>query len=68
MPAEPMIVLLRPRNFIQNPALDVPPLYSNTPSQVAARNSGIRSVVDNISRLAFDGKLEKPSSNDCRRK
>lgn len=33
MPAEPMSVLLRPRNFFaQNPCLDVPPSYSSTPS------------------------------------
>lgn len=37
MPAEPMTVLLRPRNFFdRNPALDVPPSYAHTPSQVAA--------------------------------
>ncbi|KAL1967748.1 hypothetical protein VTN77DRAFT_3005 [Rasamsonia byssochlamydoides] len=36
MPAEPMTVLLRPRNFFnRNPALDVPPSYARTPSQVA---------------------------------
>ena len=36
MPAEPMTVLLRPRNFFdRNPALDVPPSYSSWPSQVA---------------------------------
>ena len=34
MPAEPMTLLLRPRNFfLKNPALDVPPSYSSTPSQ-----------------------------------
>jgi primary-amine oxidase len=32
-----MTVLLRPRNFFdRNPALDVPPSYARTPSQVAA--------------------------------
>lgn len=41
MPAEPMTVLLRPRNFFdRNPALDVPPSYSRAPSQVAAGKSG----------------------------
>lgn len=36
MPAEPMTVLLRPRNFfLKNPALDVPPSYASTPSQLA---------------------------------
>ena len=37
MPAEPMTLLLRPRNFfLKNPALDVPPSYSSTPSQKAS--------------------------------
>jgi primary-amine oxidase len=41
MPAEPMTLLLRPRNFfVRNPALDVPPSYARTPSQVAAGKSG----------------------------
>ena len=54
-----MTVLLRPRNFFtQNPALDVPPSYSSTPSQVAAGKSGIRAIVDNLSRLAFGGKQD----------
>jgi primary-amine oxidase len=33
MPAEPMTLLLRPRNFfLNNPALDIPPSYSSAPS------------------------------------
>lgn len=37
MPAEPMTVLLRPRNFFaKNPALDVPPSYALTPSEKAS--------------------------------
>jgi primary-amine oxidase len=41
MPAEPMTLLLRPRNFFdRNPVLDVPPSYARTPSQVAAGASG----------------------------
>lgn len=37
MPAEPMTVLLRPRNFFdRNPALDVAPSFSSWPSQVKA--------------------------------
>ena len=33
MPAEPVSLLLRPRNFFkQNPALDVPPSYVQTTS------------------------------------
>lgn len=40
MPAEPMTVLLRPRNFFdRNPVLDVPPSYSRTPSEVLATTS-----------------------------
>jgi len=44
MPAEPMSLLLRPRNFfIKNPALDIPPSYSSVPSgkgTVDARDQG----------------------------
>ncbi|KAL9620082.1 MAG: hypothetical protein Q9160_005372 [Pyrenula sp. 1 TL-2023] len=41
MPAEPMTLLLRPRNFFtRNPALDVPPSFAKTPSQVAAAKAG----------------------------
>jgi len=41
MPAEPMTLLLRPRNFfLKNPALDVPPSFSSTPTQVAAKKQG----------------------------
>lgn len=37
MPAEPMTLLLRPRNFFdRNPVLDVPPSFARTPTQVAA--------------------------------
>lgn len=71
MPAEPMTVLLRPRNFfLKNPALDVPPSWSSTPSAVAAAaaaagkksdgsSAGVRGVVDGISRLAFGGGEKK---------
>lgn len=72
MPAEPMTVLLRPRNFFtKNPALDVPPSWSSTPSAVAAAaaaaagkksdgsSAGVRGVVDGISRLAFVGGEKK---------
>jgi primary-amine oxidase len=61
-----MSVLLRPRNFFtQNPVMDVPPSYSSTPSQVAAGKTGLRGVVDRISRLAFGGKEQKPASVDA---
>ncbi|KAF2157429.1 hypothetical protein K461DRAFT_219753 [Myriangium duriaei CBS 260.36] len=67
MPAEPMTVLLRPRNFFtQNPAMDIPPSWSSTPSQVRDRKGGIQGVVDRISRLAFGGGEKKPSG-ECSR-
>lgn len=50
MPAEPMTLLLRPRNFfLKNPALDIPPSYASTPSQIAAKKGAV-SNVDNASR------------------
>jgi primary-amine oxidase len=54
MPAEPMTLLLRPRNFFtSNPVMDVPPSYASTPSQVAARNQGVLNAADKLSKLAF---------------
>lgn len=42
MPAEPMTLLLRPRNFfLRNPALDVPPSFARSPSQVLAGKKGV---------------------------
>jgi primary-amine oxidase len=55
MPAEPMTVLLRPRNFfIKNPCLDVPPSYCSVPSGTRQGNS----VVDKLSRMAFGEQKE----------
>lgn len=55
MPAEPMTLLLRPRNFFtRNPCLDVPPSYCSVPSGVKQGST----LVDKISRLAFDEKKE----------
>lgn len=52
MPVEPMTVLLRPRNFfLKNPALDVPPSYSSTPSQIAGKHAGFNAA-DKASRAA----------------
>jgi primary-amine oxidase len=52
MPAEPMTLLLRPRNFFaRNPALDVPPSFARTPSEVASRKSGVAGVSDRSSKL-----------------
>jgi primary-amine oxidase len=51
MPAEPMTLLLRPRNFFKrNPALDVPPSYARTPSEVAAKKGGAVVVCDRTSK------------------
>lgn len=50
MPAEPMTLLLRPRNFFtRNPCLDVPPSYCSVPSGVKQGST----LVDRISKLAF---------------
>ncbi len=56
MPAEPITLLLRPRNFfLNNPVMDVPPSYASTPSQVAANNAGVTDATDKMSTLAFGG-------------
>ncbi|KAF2490585.1 hypothetical protein BU16DRAFT_531069 [Lophium mytilinum] len=61
MPAEPMTLLLRPRNFFtRNPCLDVPPSYCSVPSGV---KQGV-SLVDKLSTLAFGGEQKK----DCCKK
>jgi primary-amine oxidase len=55
MPAEPITLLLRPRNFFtSNPVMDVPPSYSSTPSQILAGGQGVLNAADKISTLAFD--------------
>jgi primary-amine oxidase len=47
-----MTLLLRPRNFFaRNPALDVPPSFARTPSEVASRKSGVAGVSDRSSKL-----------------
>ncbi|KAF7514419.1 hypothetical protein GJ744_000189 [Endocarpon pusillum] len=52
MPAEPMTLLLRPRNFFtSNPALDVPPSFAKTPSEVLAGKRGYDSNKDKASVL-----------------
>ncbi|KAF5701907.1 primary-amine oxidase [Fusarium mundagurra] len=52
MPAEPITLLLRPRHFFTcNPVMDVPPSYSVTPSEVAAKKSGF-DTTDKVSKLA----------------
>ena len=51
MPAEPMTLLLRPRNFFtKNPALDVPPSYCSTPSQIQS-SIGVTDATDKMSKL-----------------
>lgn len=52
MPAEPMTLLLRPRNFFtRNPALDVPPSFARTPGEVAAKKGGVSGSCDGTSKL-----------------
>ena len=64
MPAEPMTLLLRPRNFFAaNPVMDVPPSYASTPSQVAAGNKGVLNAADGISKLAFTNGMTNGSTN-----
>ncbi|KAK4099480.1 hypothetical protein N658DRAFT_475249 [Parathielavia hyrcaniae] len=69
MPAEPMTLLLRPRNFFAgNPVMDVPPSFVRVPSQVLKEEReggemGMENgggcwegvVRDGVSRLAFSG-------------
>lgn len=51
MPAEPMMLLLRPRHFfLSNPVMDVPPSYSITPSQVLAKKD-VYDATDKMSKL-----------------
>jgi primary-amine oxidase len=55
MPAEPMTLLLRPRNFFsRNPALDVPPSFCSTPSQVAGQGA-VLNAADKMSKLVVTG-------------
>ncbi|KAK9452253.1 copper amine oxidase [Limtongia smithiae] len=67
MPAEPMSLLLRPRNFFQqNPALDVPPSYIMTTSQaMVAGEHDVTSLTDNVSRLAFGETAAAEGSSCC---
>lgn len=54
MPAEPITLLLRPRNFFtNNPVMDIPPSYASTPSQVAAQGRGVLDASDKASTLAL---------------
>lgn len=63
MPAEPITLLLRPRNFFKsNPVMDIPPSYCSTPSQVAARGEGVLNARDETSKLAFG---EGSGSGNC---
>lgn len=56
MPAEPMTLLLRPRNFFtRNPCLDVPPSYCSVPSGVKQGST----LVDKLSRLALPESVTK---------
>jgi primary-amine oxidase len=60
MPAEPMTLLLRPRNFFtRNPCLDVRPSYCSVPSGVGKDGGSGGGLVDKVSRLAFGEKKEE---------
>lgn len=68
MPAEPMTLLLRPRNFfLNNPVMDVPPSYVTIPSQIAANKAAVVDAADKVSTMAFDDKKpsEPASSSSC---
>lgn len=55
MPAEPMTLLLRPRNFfLNNPVMDVPPSYVTIPSQIAANKAAVVDAADKLSTMAFE--------------
>ncbi|VVT55028.1 uncharacterized protein SAPINGB_P004383 [Magnusiomyces paraingens] len=67
MPAEPITLLLRPRNFfLMNPAMDVPPSYAITASEVRAQKSGNQAMFDKGSQLAFGNAPVAPSSDCCK--
>lgn len=54
MPAEPMTLLLRPRNFFtNNPVMNVPPSYVSIPSQIAAKKEAVVDAADKVSKMAF---------------
>lgn len=58
MPAEPMTLLLRPRNFFtRNPCLDVPPSHCSVPSGVKQGGG----LVDTFSKLAFGEREKEPA-------
>lgn len=55
MPAEPMTLLLRPRNiFTNNPVMNVPPSYVSIPSQIAAKKEAVVNAADKLSKMAFE--------------
>lgn len=56
MPAEPMTLLLRPRNFfLQNPALNVPPSHARTTTEAqVTAGAQVVSLTDKVSQLAFN--------------
>lgn len=55
MPAEPMTLLLRPRNFFtNNPVMNVAPSYVSIPSQVAANKEAVVDASDKMSKMAFE--------------
>ena len=54
MPAEPVSLLLRPRNFFdRNPALDVPPSRATVPSQMGMANGADNTATESMARLSL---------------
>lgn len=66
MPAEPMTLLLRPRNFfLNNPVMNVPPSYVTIPSQIAANKEAVVDATDKISKMAFGAETNGESKSCC---
>ncbi|CEP20681.1 AMO [Cyberlindnera jadinii] len=65
MPSEPITLLIRPRNFFTaNPALDIPPSYAKTTSEVKAEGGAteVKSFLDTTSRYVSDNSTSAGSA------
>lgn len=68
MPAEPITLLMRPRNFFtQNPALDIQPSYAMTTSGAKKLDGSteVKSNLDTASRLAFSNTSASFGGSSC---
>ncbi|CCH45595.1 primary-amine oxidase [Wickerhamomyces ciferrii] len=71
MPAEPITLLMRPRNFFtQNPALDIKPSYAMTTSGAKKLNgeTDVSSILDKTSKLAFSNTSASFEGSCCSKK